>query len=108
MPKQEGPRGFEMRDSPESGTEADAGFTFASLVLSLSTSAHMHLGVAPRLEGDDAEKPEVNLPLAKQVIDILEMLVKKTEGNLDGDEHRLLEQALHDLHMRFVQVKRKA
>jgi hypothetical protein len=110
MPKQEGPRGFEMRDDPPGAgaPEADSAqeFTFASLVLSLSTSALLHLGMAPRGEGDaPAEsKREVNLPMARQVIDILEVLEIKTQGNLDKEEVAMLEQVLHDLHMRFVEA----
>ena len=110
MPRQEGPRGFEMRDEPPpaGAPELDSGqeFTFASLVLSLSTSALLHLGIVPRAEGDaPAEsKSEVNLPMARQVIDILEMLEIKTQGNLDKDEAAMFEQVLHDLHMRFVEV----
>ncbi len=108
MAKQEGPRGFEMANSPASagsrGSEQTS-FTFASLVLSLSTSALMHLGMAPRGEADGSEPPptEVNPPMAKQVIDILEMLREKTKGNLDGEERRLLEQILHDLHLRYLE-----
>lgn len=113
MAKQEGPRGFEMREDPGAqpgieSEEAPSGFTFASLVLSLSTSALMHLGVAPRLEGEPEQKPELNLPAARQVIDILEMLAEKTQGNLEGDESKLLEGVLHDLHLRFVEAKRGA
>ena len=114
MAKQEGPRGFEMREQP--GDPLAGPLTFASLVLSLSTSALLHLGVAPHpdtddsrsagAEGDEAAAP--NLPMAKQVIDILEMLVEKTKGNLDADEAKLLEDVLHDLHLRFVEAKRKS
>lgn len=112
MAKQEGPRGFEMRDEPPAGRESqappDQEFTFASLVLSLSTSALLHLGMAPGGEGDEsAGESEVNLPMARQVIDILEMLETKTRGNLDKDEAAMLEQVLHDLHMRFVEAKQK-
>ena len=108
MPKQEGPRGFEMRDAQGEPTQAPPGsFTFASLVLSLSTSALMHLGMAPRVEGDEEGEAsgEADLPLARQSIDILEMLQEKTRGNLDDEEQQLLDRVLHDLHMRFVQVR---
>ena len=111
MPRQEGPRGFEMREGESEPTPAPPGsFTFASLVLSLSTSALMHLGLAPRLEGgeEDEASGEVDLPLAQQSIDILEMLQEKTRGNLDGEEQQLLDRVLHDLHMRFVQVRSKS
>jgi len=111
MPKQEGPRGFEMHNGPSGQLPAaPASFTFASLVLSLSTSALMHLGMAPRLEGGEEGEPtgEIELPLARQSIDILEMLQEKTRGNLDDEERQLLESVLYDLHMRFVQARSKS
>lgn len=108
MARQSGPRGFEMPEAdPGDPASPPPNFTFASLVLSLSTSALMHLGLAPR--GDDAaEEPpsEPNLPLARQVIDILEVLLEKTQGNLDDDEAKMLEQVLHDLHLRYVEKKK--
>ena len=73
---------------------------FATFVLSLSHSALMHLGEAPRPE---TNKVEQNLVLAKQDIDILGMLEEKTKGNLSGDEERLLAQVLFDLRMRYVE-----
>ena len=82
------------------------GSRFASLVLSLSTSALMHMGVAPRGEGEESPATEPNLAAAHQVIEILEMLREKTGGNLDADETRMLEQILHDLHLRFVEQKK--
>lgn len=109
MAKQEGPRGFEMQEGSSAADATASTFTFASFVLSLSTSALMHLGVAPRGEaGEPEEGGEVNLPLAHQVIDILEMLQERTKGNLDEEESRLLAQVLHDLHLRFVEARGKS
>ena len=107
MPKQEGPRGFEMDDAP--GADVDA-LTFPNLVLSLSASALMNLGIAPHPdegEGQSAAPPEPNLPMARQTIDILEMLQAKTRGNLEPNEQKLLEQVLHDLHLRYVECRDK-
>ena len=78
--------------------------SFATLVVSLTSSALVHLAAAPE-PGTLAPGP-VNLPLARQTIDILEILKAKTRGNLDADEAKLLDQVLHDLHMRFVAAKR--
>jgi hypothetical protein len=78
--------------------------SFATLVLSLTSSALVHLGVAPE-PGTTAPAP-LNLPLARHTIDRLEILRTKTRGNLDPDEAKLLEQVLHDLHMRFLAAKR--
>jgi len=73
---------------------------FSTFLLSLSTSAMMHLGEAPAPEG----KSDKNLPMARQVIDIIEILQHKTKGNLDDDEERLIEQMLYDLRLRYVQA----
>ena len=105
--EQSGPKGFQMVGDPESPTpEAPmAPITFGTFILSLSTSALFHLG-----EGADPESgkaPAPNLPLARQTIDILEMLAEKTAGNLDADEAQLMEAVLHDLRMRYVTVSRE-
>lgn len=82
-----------------SGSEAAS---FTTFVLSLSTAALQNLGV-PVAEG---ESPCVNLALARQTIDVLEMLQSKTQGNLDQDESRLLGNILYDLRMRYIQAVR--
>lgn len=73
---------------------------FATFILSLSHSALMHLGEAPH---PDDNHVEVNLPLAKQTIDLLGLLEDRTKGNLTGDEERLMTQILFDLRMRYVE-----
>jgi hypothetical protein len=75
---------------------------FATFVLGLIGTAYVHLGDSPNLEG----QPERNLTMARQDIDLLGLLQEKTKGNLTGDEERLLEQALCDLRMRYVEVTR--
>lgn len=106
--EQGGPRGFRMSDTDES--QALPEMSFATLVLSLSTSALLHLGVAPPAEAGAAPAgpAEPNLPLARQTIDILEILRDKTRGNLDGAEAALLDQVLHDLRMRYVALRKGA
>ena len=106
--EQGGPRGFRMSDSEEG--QALPEMSFATLVLSLSTSALLHLGVAPPPDAGDAPAgpPEPNPTLARQTIDILEILRDKTRGNLDAAESALLEQVLHDLRMRFVALRSRA
>lgn len=77
---------------------------FSTFVISLSTSALYHLGAIPDPESGAAE---VNLPLAKQTIDILGMLRDKTEGNRTPEETRLLDGLLYDLRLRYVDGLRK-
>ena len=76
---------------------------FPTLVLSLTTTAMLQMGLVP----DPAtQKVEKNLPAARQTIDILEILQEKTQGNLRPDETRLLDRCLHDLKMSFVESSR--
>ena len=58
-----------------------------------------HIGEIPNPETGKTEK---NLPLAKQSIDIIEMLKEKTKGNLDPEEEKLLDIVLYDLRMKYV------
>lgn len=77
---------------------------FSTFILSLSTSALMHLGELPNPETNQLEK---NLPLAKQTIDLIDMLKKKTEGNLDQDEEQLVTNLLYDLKLKYVAIIKK-
>jgi hypothetical protein len=77
---------------------------FSTFVISLSTQALMHLGEMPNpLSG----KVETDVPVAKQMIDILGMLREKTRGNLDAGEEKLIEDILFDLRMRYVEAVKK-
>ncbi|RUM87027.1 MAG: DUF1844 domain-containing protein [Thermodesulfatator sp.] len=73
--------------------------TFATFILSLNTSALMHLGEIP---GPDNQKQECDLQLARHAIDTIAMLKEKTQGNLSEDEQALMDNILFDLRMRFV------
>jgi hypothetical protein len=78
---------------------------FAGFVLSLATSALYHMGFVGDPERDQPA-PEPDLPLARQTIDTLEMLQRKTQGNLDSEEARLMEGVLYELHLRYVEVSK--
>ena len=51
-------------------------------------------------------KPEKNLPQARHLIDMLELLQQKTEGNRTPEESEDIEAMLHQLRMAYVQVNR--
>lgn len=72
---------------------------FSTFVVSLSSSALIHLGIVPDPMSGETSK---DLPLAKQTIDMLAMLQEKTRGNLTEDEAKLMEGMLYDLRMRYV------
>ena len=48
--------------------------------------------------------PEVNLPLARQCIDMLGALRQKTSGRLSGEEKRFLDTILSQLRMQYVSL----
>lgn len=73
---------------------------FSTFVLSMSSSALVHLGDVPEPESGRIVK---NIPAAKQTIDILCMLESKTRGNLTDQESRLLRDMLFELRMKYVQ-----
>ena len=81
--------------------EKDAGgIDFYTFVLSLASSAFVHLGDAPH---PDTGLPGVpDLALAHQTIDILAMLREKTKGNLTAEEEQFMDHLLTDLRLRYV------
>ncbi|RIL04596.1 MAG: hypothetical protein DCC75_12475 [Proteobacteria bacterium] len=74
---------------------------FNSFIISLATQALMQLGQIKPPEG--MEMP-VDKEAARQTIDIIDMLKKKTAGNLSKEEDRLLEEVLHNLKVNFVRA----
>jgi hypothetical protein len=76
---------------------------FSTLVLSLATSAMVHMGLVPDPAGGGSS--EKNLVLAQQTIDTLEMLQQKTRGNLDEEEMKLLQSVLYELRMNYVKAR---
>ena len=85
-------------------TAGNPRWTFPTLVVSLTTTAMLQMGLVPN---PATQKVEKNLPAARQTIDILEILKDKTQGNLKPDETRLLDRCLHDLKMSFVQSSQR-
>jgi len=76
--------------------------TFASLVLTLNSTALFHLGELPHPQSGEEI---IDLDLVKHTIDTLALLRDKTTGNLDSDESQLLSNVLYDLKMRYVKAK---
>ena len=92
--------GFTMKESESDPATADR-IDFSTLIFSLATGAFIHLG----LTADPVtQKVEKNISMAKQNIDILEILQKKTKGNLNTEESSLLDNLLGELHLRFVEA----
>jgi hypothetical protein len=75
---------------------------FSSLILSLSSTAFLHLGEIP---DPSTGKKTKDLALAKHVIDTIGMLKEKTAGNLTREEKQLIENILTELRLRYVKAK---
>jgi len=78
---------------------------FTNLITMLFSSAMQQLG---KLVNPLTSKTEVNLEGAQLTIDMLSMLKKRTEGNLDKEEAQILNQVLSSLQMNFVEVSQSA
>ena len=74
--------------------------SFGTLVQSTVTQALFYLGDLAVRGGE----PVVNLDMAKHHIDTLGVIEEKTKGNLSPEEQRLLDAALYEARMRYVNV----
>jgi len=72
---------------------------FLDLVQSLQMGAMVGLGM---LQGPDGKRPPVDLPAAKDAIDLLGILQEKTKGNLTKDEEEVLREGLYHLRMGYM------
>jgi hypothetical protein len=72
---------------------------FLDLVQSLQMGAMAGLGM---LQGPDGKRPPVDLPAAKDAIDLLGILQEKTKGNLAKDEEEVLREGLYHLRMGYM------
>jgi hypothetical protein len=88
-------------EASEAGLHAHLPANFSSFVISMGSSALMLMGeqLSPQ-----HPPPPVNLPQAKEIIDLLSMLEEKTRGNLTSDEQGVLEDMLYALRMKFVSL----
>jgi hypothetical protein len=82
------------------GQPAVPSMNFDRLVQSLYMTAavQMGAGAAPN------EQPRIDIMGARQSIDMLTVLEEKTRGNINDQERRLLQNALFDLRMSFVEI----
>lgn len=82
---------------PESNSPEEV--IFLTHILSLKVAALMHLGMIP--EHDE----EVDLETAKQMIDTLDVLKKRTQGNLSYEESQLIDASLKELKVAYVAAR---
>jgi hypothetical protein len=73
---------------------------FETLVQSIYMTTIVQLGGAT----PEGQQPQVDLMGARQSIDMLGILAEKTKDNLTTSEERLLESALFEVRMGFLEI----
>jgi hypothetical protein len=79
---------------------AAAEMTFDKLVQSIYMTAALQMGAGTQ----PGEQPRVDILGARQSIDMLSVLTDKTRGNLTDKEQQLLQNALFELRMMFLEI----
>lgn len=78
---------------------------FVELVFTLSAGALETFSRGGKKE--EKEKKKINLNVARFSIDLLDLLKEKTKGNLSEEESKFLKEMLHQLRMKYVEIKRE-
>ena len=92
-----------MEKDTVGGATGIDGYLFR-LIATFEAAAMQQLGkIAHPLTGD----VEVDLPGASDSIEMLAAIQRKTDGNLNADEKRLLEHVLYQLRMNYVDVAKE-
>lgn len=86
------------------GETASGPISFSTFILGLASTTLIHLGEAPDPETGQRAP---SLELAKQSLDLLDLLERKTKGNLTTEEQKLFQSLLTDLRLKFVTLSRK-
>jgi hypothetical protein len=82
------------------GMERAPQMSFEQIVHSIYMTTIIQLGGVTK----EGEQPRVDLMGARQSIDMLAILSEKTKGNLTPDESTLLDNALFELRMGFLEI----
>jgi hypothetical protein len=92
-----------LAERAETGTGRIPQADFLALVQLIAMQAIVGLG---GLAGPGGQEIPPNLELAKHHIDLLEVIDRKTKGNLDPNERAVLDTTLHQLRMAYVEAVR--
>ena len=82
------------------GMEHPPAMSFEQIVHSIYMTAILQLGGATK----PGEQPKIDLMGARQSIDMLAILAEKTKGNLTPAESQLMDNALFEIRMGFLEV----
>ncbi|MDH4227132.1 MAG: DUF1844 domain-containing protein [Deltaproteobacteria bacterium] len=78
---------------------------FSTFIASLAVSVLYSLG---EVADPETGKSGKNLTMARHTIDIIEMLKRKTSGNLDASENMFIDKTLHDLRMKYIEAAKQS
>jgi hypothetical protein len=90
----------QMLKQANPGMEAAGPVTFEHVIQSIYLSAMIAMGAGT----EPGQKPRVDILGARQSIDMLSVLQEKTKGNLNEREQRMLQSALFELRMMFLEI----
>ncbi len=99
------PKKTDSSSAPPSGEMPQRSATFEGLINSLAGNGALMLGAYPDPRTGQAF---VDLEGAREVIDILDALREKTQGNLAPEEDQLLIDVLGKLKLSFLEVSKQA
>src|ERR1700722_2610418 len=86
--------------SANPGMDHPPAMNFEQLVQSIYLTAMMQLGGATY----GGQQAQVDIMGARHSVDILGVIAEKTKGNLSAEESRLLDSALFELRMAFLEI----
>jgi hypothetical protein len=89
-----------LASQPGAPRPQDLEMTFEKLLTSIYMTAFMQLG----LMHPEGREPQIDLLGARQSIDTLSLLAEKTKGNLTSAESNLLQNALYEARMAYLEV----
>ena len=95
------PEVVEPEEAEFSGEEPSG---FETLVSYLSTTTMFQFGL---IAGPGGERIPPDMVNAQRTIDLLQVLLEKTQGNLTANESRLLDDVLYELRMTFVELQKR-
>ena len=72
---------------------------FIHLIISFQAAAMQQMG---KIKNPYTDKVEKDMKQAQTSIDMIDMLKQKTEGNLNDEEAKYLEQALRELRLNYL------
>lgn len=90
----------QMLKQANPGMEATGPVTFEHVIQSIYLSAMIAMGAGT----EPGQKPRVDILGARQSIDMLTVLQEKTEGNVNEREQRMLQNAMFELRMMFLEI----